>query len=169
MFLTTPCRTCPSARFDISSVLASARLSSRTARRETTIFPLALSIFKIWNGCGVPIRGPISRTGRISTWLPGRNATAPAKSTVKPPLTRPKMIPLTRSVPLKAFSSCCQDSSLRALSRESTASPLRSSSRSTYTSTTSPIFNSAGCPGAPNSLSGTRPSAFKPTSTSTLS
>ena len=33
----------------------------------------------------------MSRTGRISTWLPGRNATAPLRSTVKPPLTRPKI------------------------------------------------------------------------------
>ena len=40
-------------------------------------------------GCGVPISGPTSRTGRMSTWLPGKNATAPPRSTVKPPLTRP--------------------------------------------------------------------------------
>ena len=39
----------------------------------------------------------MSRTGRISTWLPGRNATAPLRSTVNPPLTRPKIMPVTRS------------------------------------------------------------------------
>ena len=39
----------------------------------------------------MPSSGVMSRTGRISTWLPGRNATAPLRSTVKPPLTRPKI------------------------------------------------------------------------------
>jgi hypothetical protein len=37
-----------------------------------------------------------SRTGRMSTCEPGRNATAPFRSTVKPPLTRPKITPSTR-------------------------------------------------------------------------
>ena len=32
----------------------------------------------------------------MSTWLPGRKATAPPRSTVKPPLTRPKITPSTR-------------------------------------------------------------------------
>ena len=62
----------PSLRLATSSVRASARLSSRTARRETTMLPRARSILRIWNGCGVPISGVISRTGRISTWLPGK-------------------------------------------------------------------------------------------------
>ena len=35
--------------------------------------------------------------GRTSTWLPGRKATAPERSTVKPPFTRPKIVPMTRS------------------------------------------------------------------------
>ena len=47
----------------------SARVSSRMARRETTILPRRRSIFRIWNGCGRSISGPTSRTGRISTWL----------------------------------------------------------------------------------------------------
>ena len=85
-----------SCKFATSSDLASARDSSRTARRDTTILPRRRSIFKIWNGCGVPINGPRSRTGRISAWLPGKNAVAP-KSTVKPPLTLPKITPVTRS------------------------------------------------------------------------
>ena len=71
-------------------------VSSSTARRDTTMLPRARSILRIWNGCGVPISGPTSRTGRMSTWLPGRKATAPPRSTVKPPLTRPKIVPLTR-------------------------------------------------------------------------
>jgi hypothetical protein len=53
----------------------------------------ARSILRIWNGCFMPISGPTSRTGRTSTWLPGRKATAPPRSTVKPPLTRPKIAP----------------------------------------------------------------------------
>src|SRR3990170_3115382 len=71
MFLTTPCSTWPSLRLAISSERASARLSSSTARRDTTMLPRERSIFRIWNGCGVPINGPTSRTGRMSTWLPG--------------------------------------------------------------------------------------------------
>ena len=36
------------------------------------------------------------RTGRMSTWLPGRNAFTPM-STERPPFTRPTMVPLTIS------------------------------------------------------------------------
>ena len=36
------------------------------------MLPRARSILRIWNGCGVPISGPTSRTGRISTWRPGQ-------------------------------------------------------------------------------------------------
>ena len=61
---------------------------------------------------------------------PGRNATAPSRSTVKPPLTRPKITPVTRVCSLKAFSSLIQLSSRRALSRDSTASPSAFSTRS---------------------------------------
>ena len=35
----------------------SARVSSSTARRDTTMLPRARSILRIWNGCGVPISG----------------------------------------------------------------------------------------------------------------
>jgi len=45
----------------------------------------------------------MSRTGRISTWLPGKKATAPSRSTVKPPLTLLKMTPVTFS----PRSNCC--------------------------------------------------------------
>jgi hypothetical protein len=68
------------------------------ARRDTTMLPRRLSIFRIWNGCGMFISGVTSRTGRMSTWLRGRNATAPSRSTVKPPLTRLKITPSTRSL-----------------------------------------------------------------------
>ena len=57
----------------------SARLSSRMARRETTMLPRRRSIFRIWNGCFRPISGPASRTGRTSTCEPGRNADGTAQ------------------------------------------------------------------------------------------
>jgi hypothetical protein len=59
------------------------------------MLPRRRSILRIWNGCGWFISGPTSRIGRMSTWLPGRKATAPSRSTVKPPLTRPKITPVT--------------------------------------------------------------------------
>ena len=74
-----------------------AQLSREKARRDTTMLPRERSILRIWKGCGEPSSGPMSRTGRISTWLPGRKATAPLRSTVNPPLTRPKIVPVTRS------------------------------------------------------------------------
>ena len=143
-----------------SSVRCSARVSSRTARRETTMLPRGRSILRIGNGCGLPISGPTSRTGRMSTWLPGRNATAPPRSTVKPPLTRPKIAPVTRSFVSNAFSRRVQASSRRAFSRL-TARLRRacSPSRSRKTSTVSPTLISAALPpAAANSLSATRPS-----------
>ena len=76
-------------------------------------------------------KGVTSRTGRMSTWLPGRNATAPLRSTAKPPLTRPKIDPVTLAVSLNACSSLFQLSSRRAFSRDKSASPLRVSKRST--------------------------------------
>src|ERR687884_495436 len=77
MFLTTPSRTSPSCSWLTSSVRCSARASSRIARRETTMLPRGRSILRIANGCSRPIKGPTSRTGRMSTWLPGRKAEAP--------------------------------------------------------------------------------------------
>ena len=71
-----------------------------------------------------------SRIGRMSTCERGRNATAPSRSTVKPPLTWLKMTPVTFSLFWNAFSSLPQLSSRRALSRDSTASPSAFSTRS---------------------------------------
>ena len=76
------------------------------------------------------ISGPMSRTGRTSTWLPGRKATAPSRSTVKPPLTLLKMTPSTCSLLLNFSSRRVQLSSRRAFSRDSTASPSAFSMRS---------------------------------------
>ena len=78
-------------------------------------------------------------------------------------------MPWTLALSLNACSSLFQLSSRRALSRLRSASPLRFSKRSTNTSTRSPIWTSEGCPGVENSLSGTRPSAFSPTSTTASS
>ncbi len=66
MFLTTPSRIVPSAKLSINSALASSLVSSNTALLETTMFPRALSIFKIWNGCSTPRRGVTSLIGLIS-------------------------------------------------------------------------------------------------------
>ena len=59
----------------------------------------------------------------MSTCERGRKATAPSRSTVKPPLTWLKMMPSTRSLLLYISSSLTQLSSRRAFSRLSTASP----------------------------------------------
>ena len=130
MFLTMPSRISPSAKPATISVRASARSSSRIERRETTMLPRGRSIFKMAKGCVMFINGPTSRTGRISTWLPGKNAFAPPKSTVKPPLTRPTIAPSTGSPVAKIFSRRVQASSRRAFSRLTTASPSAFSIRS---------------------------------------
>jgi hypothetical protein len=67
-------------RHELGALLA--RLSSRTVRRDTTMLPRRRSILRIWKGCGMPMSGPTSRTGRMSTCERGRNATAPSRSTV---------------------------------------------------------------------------------------
>ena len=158
MFLTTPSTASPSASLPTISARCSARDSSKIARRETTILPRRRSIFKTMNGCAMPIKGPASRTGRTSTCEPGKNATAPPKSTVKPPLTRPNIAPSTRSSDACAFSKRSHASSRRAFSREITASPRWFSTRSRNTSTVSPTSISGAWPGFANSLRSIRPS-----------
>ena len=103
MFLTTPSRTSPSCSWLTSSVRCSARLSSRMARRRDDDVAARRSILRIGNGWSLPISGPTSRTGRMSTWVPGRKAEAPPRSTVKPPFTRPKMAPSTGSLSVNAL------------------------------------------------------------------
>ncbi len=128
----------------IRRVRSSARVSSMTARRDTTMLPRRRSILRMANCWPGPSAGPTSRTGRTSTWLPGRKATAPDRSTVKPPFTRPKIVPMTRSWSVNAFSRTVQASSRRALSRDRTASPSLFSMRSTKMSTMSPSLTSGG-------------------------
>src|SRR6185312_14701717 len=124
MFLTTPSTIWPSSSCWTISERCSARLSSRMARRDTTILPRRLSILRMAKGCSTFISGPISRIGRMSTCERGRNATAPSRSTVKPPLTWLKIVPSTRWLLLYISSSLTQLSSRRAFSRESTAAPI---------------------------------------------
>ena len=66
------------------------------------MLPRRRSILRIWNGWLTFISGVTSRIGRMSTCERGRNATAPSRSTVKPPLTWLKMTPVTFSLFLKA-------------------------------------------------------------------
>src|SRR6202171_2389593 len=60
MFLTTPSMTWPSSRFCTSSWRCSARVSSSTVRRDTTMLPRRRSILRIWNGCELFIRGAVA-------------------------------------------------------------------------------------------------------------
>ena len=54
------------------SARCSARVSSSTERRETTMLPRRRSILRIWKGSCWCISGPTSRTGRMSTWRTGQ-------------------------------------------------------------------------------------------------
>ncbi len=65
------------------------------------------------------------------------------RSTVKPPFTRPTMVPIDRLVVGERLLETVQASSRRALSRDRTASPSSFSMRSTKTSTMSPSLISA--------------------------
>src|SRR5712692_8873785 len=63
MFLTTPSSTWPSDRLPIRRVRSSARVSSMTARRDTTMLPRRRSILRMANCWAWPISGPTSHTG----------------------------------------------------------------------------------------------------------
>ena len=111
-----------------------------------------------------------SRTGRMSTWLPGRNATAPPRSTAKPPLTRPKIVPCDLGGVLERLLELVP-ALLAARLVAAAATPRRCGSRSARRRPRPDRrpATSAGCPGVENSLSGTRPSALSPTSTTASS
>ena len=129
------------------------------------MLPRGRSIFRMANGCSLPIRGPTSRTGRMSTWEPGRKAEAPPRSTVKPPLTRPTMEPVTGWPSPNTTSRRVQASSRRAFSRLITASPEAFSTRSRNTSTVSPTLGTGLPSPVWNSFTEMRPSVLRPTST----
>ncbi len=69
---------------DQTGALLGAGLFEHGAARDDDVAAAAVHLQDL-KGCGMSISGCTSRTGRISTWLPGRNATAPFRSTVKRP------------------------------------------------------------------------------------
>ena len=105
----------------------------------------------------------MSRTGRTSTSEPGRNARTFSMSTVKPPLTRPVMMPVTISPSLKACSRRVQVRARLAFSRDRRVSPVPSSTASSATSTSSPALTSSSPRSFLNWSIGTTASDFSPT------
>ena len=97
------------------------------------------------------------RTGRMSTWLPGRNAFTPM-STERPPFTRPTMVPLTISSRSHAALISSQMRILSAFSLERTTMPVSFSRLSRSTSTGSPALTETSPRGLVNSEIGTWPS-----------
>ena len=98
-----PLTTAPSCSFSSSSVRSALYSCSTTARRDTTTLLRFWSSLMTLNSSALPSRYDGSRTGRTSTSEPGRNARTKSISTVKPPLTRPLMMPLT----ISCFSNAC--------------------------------------------------------------
>jgi hypothetical protein len=111
----------------------------------------------------------VSRTGRTSTSEPGRKARTCSISTVKPPLTRPVMMPVTISELLKASSRRVQVRARLAFSRDSRVSPVPSSTESRATSTVSPACTSISPRSFLNCSTGMTASDFSPTLTITMS
>ena len=125
------------------SALRSAENScSTTARRDTTTLLRFWSSLMTLNSSGLFSRYDVSRTGRTSTSEPGRNARTFSISTVKPPLTRPVMTPVTICELLKAVSRRVQVRARLAFSRDRRVSPVPSSTESSATSTSSPVLTS---------------------------
>ena len=104
----------------------------------------------------------MSRTGRTSTSEPGRNARTFSISTVKPPLTRPVMMPVTISELLNAVSRRVQVRARLAFSRDRRVSPLPSSTVSSATSTSSPALTSISPRSFLNCSRGMTASDFRP-------
>ena len=117
----------------------------------------------------LPSRCATSRTGRMSTKEPGRNARIGPISTVKPPFTLPEIIPFTISSSSKAFSSSPQTSARLAFSRDRRVKPMPSSMASTATSTSSPSAISSSPASLMNSSRAIMPSDFRPALTVTQS
>src|SRR5215831_9913070 len=152
------------------SALRSAENScSTTARRETTTLLRFWSSLMTLNSSGLPSRYEVSRTGRTSTSEPGRKARTFSISTVKPPLTRPVMTPVTISDLLKASSRRVQVRARLAFSRERRVSPVPSSTESSATSTWSPDLTSTSPRSFLNCSRGMTASDFSPTLTMTTS
>ena len=145
---------------------SSARRSSSTARRETTMLPRRRSIFRIWNGCGWFISGPTSRIGRTSTWLTGQE--------------RHGAVEIDGEAALDAAEDHAGDAGLFVegaleLDPAFLAAGLVARQHGFAQRVLDPLEidldlvadlrSSAGTPGMENSLSEMRPSVFRPTST----
>ncbi len=110
------------------------------------------------------------RTGRRSTWEPGKNAfTPPRMVTLRPPFTRWVMVPAMSSSRSQASLISSQTLSLSAFSLERMMSPSSFSLASTKTSTRSPAATLMLPLEFTNSLSEMTPSDLYPMSTKTLS
>jgi hypothetical protein len=117
MFLTTPLTMAPSVSVSSSLARSSPIEASTTARRDnTTLLRLRSSLMTL-NSMVLPSNGLMSLTGRVSSRLPGRKARMPLTSTVRPPLTLPLTVPVTKSPDSSAFSSDIHDARRLALSR----------------------------------------------------
>ncbi len=140
------------------------RSSSRTTRREMTMFLLRLLTLRMRNRSFLPSMS--SRFGILlsATCEPGRNASTPNRSTLRPPLIRRFGTPSTidwSSCASLILSQTCRKSALRF---ETRTSPSWSSVASSSTLISSPGLISSG---SVNSSMGIRPSDLKPMSTIT--
>ena len=123
MFLTTPLTIAPSDSVSSSLARSSPIEASTTARRDnTTLLRLRSSLMTL-NSIVLPSNGLMSLTGRVSSSEPGRKARMPLTSTVRPPLTLPLTVPVTKSPDSSAFSSDSHEARRLALSRDRMVSP----------------------------------------------
>ena len=100
MFLTTPSTASPSLHcLEMTGLRCSlALLFQDRAARDNDVAATPVHLEDLERLLHPHQRAERSRTGRTSTWLPGKNATAPSRSTVNPPFTRPKIAPSTSPV-----------------------------------------------------------------------
>ncbi|MDT4852451.1 hypothetical protein FQZ97_866850 [compost metagenome] len=123
MFLTTPRTTAPSFRVSISLARSSPMLASTTARRDSTTLLRLRSSLMTLNSRVLFSYGVRSLIGRVSISEPGRNARMPLTRTVRPPLTLPLVVPVTKSPDSRAFSRASHEARRLAVSRERMVSP----------------------------------------------
>src|SRR3989337_1345562 len=95
MFLTFPTTTSPSRIFSRIVFRPASRFCSSCARLETTTLAFFRESLSPLNFPSSPVTDSLSRTGRRSTWLPGRKAFTQSMSTVYPPLTLATIFPGT--------------------------------------------------------------------------
>ena len=143
---------CPSV-FPLRSALRSSRIAFLD---NTTFERLRFSLMTLAS-ISRPRKESRFRTGRTSTWDPGRNAAMPSISTRRPPFIRSMTRPFIGIPSLKAFSRSSQARSRTASARDSNGKPSLVSMFLTSTSTSSPAFTEI-CPSSMNSFGLTMPS-----------